>query len=163
MTLEFGEPHLHIQEPREVPAGASERVRKLLSRRHVIVRGQWHLWIYCCAWEVYTGDTLIGDSDLEGSTKERIELGAAELNGQRLMRVDLDPGHGTSVFHFDLGSRLETRPYEHSKQWMLYRPDGTVLSYRADGWYSLHRSDCPPDEYEWHPLVDGRRPPLRER
>lgn len=153
LTMEFGEPHLVIREPRVAGPETSDRRRRDLARRHVYLRGAWHLWIYCSEWHVYTGDTLIGDSDLEGSTKERIDLAAAELDGQVLTRVTLDPHRGSSVFYFDLGSRLETRPYEpDTKQWYLYQPDGNVLTYRSDGYYNQSPGTIPPNQEIWKPL-----------
>lgn len=156
LTLEFGEPSLHIREPVEWHKG-SEGIRRFLARRHVTVHGEWHLWIYCCAWEVYTGDELKGDSDLQGSTKERIQLAATELNGQKLVSISVDPTDGTSVFHFDLGSRLETRPYEpDSEQWILFEPGEYVWNYRSDGFYSHHPGDQPKAETEWLPLTETK-------
>jgi hypothetical protein len=153
LTMEFGEPYLEVHEPRIARPGASERVHKSLARRRVFVHGEWHLWIYCCEWHVYTGDTLMGDSDLQGSTKERIDLAAAELDSQRLTRVEVDPHRGTSTFHFDLGSRLETWPYEpNTKQWYLYQPDGNVLAYRSDGYYKQCPGDASPAAEVWKPL-----------
>src|SRR5947209_15880038 len=75
LTMEFGEPHLVIREPRSRPE-FSPRLRRALARRLVTVRGEWHLWIYCCQWYVYTGKKLVGDADLEGSTKRRIRRAA---------------------------------------------------------------------------------------
>lgn len=153
LTMEFGEPHLEIHEPRVARPGVSEKVRRMLARRRVFVHGEWHLWIYCCEWHVYTGDTLVGDSDLQGSTKERIDLAATELNGQKLTRVTVDPHRGSSTFYFDLGSRLETWPYEpDTKQWYLYQPDGNVLTYRSDGRYEQSPEDVPPGQEIWKPL-----------
>src|SRR5690348_4160578 len=68
LAMEFGEPRLEIREPRSSPE-LSPRVRRHLARRLVTLRGEWRLSIHCCQWYVYTGDTLIGDADLEGSTK----------------------------------------------------------------------------------------------
>jgi hypothetical protein len=154
LTVEFGEPHLEIQEPRRARPRSSERVRQLLGRRHVTVRGEWHLWIYCCAWEVLTGDEVVGDSALHSDSKEPIRRAAEELNGQRLTSVTVDPSRGRSVFHFDLGSRLETRPYdEGSGQWIFYQPDGMVLVYRADGLYKHQPGDTPRGQEVWRPLL----------
>jgi hypothetical protein len=155
LTLEFGEPHLKIREPREVKSG-SKRVRELLARRNVHVRGQWHLWIYCCEWEVYSGKKRVGHSDLKASGTKWIERGARELDGQKLTGVRVKPKSGNSVFTFDLGSRLETKPYNRrSEQWLLYEPDGRVLTYRADGLFSHHPVDLPDGKEVWRPMHGG--------
>jgi hypothetical protein len=155
MTMEFGEPHLEIREPRVAVFSKSKRAQQLLARRLVTVRGEWHLWIYCCEWHVYTGHKLVGDSALESSSKRRIVRAARELDGQKLVSVTVDPSCGGSTFRFDLGSRLETRPYEDSEQWMLFEPSGEVLTYRADGCYSHHPGDTPRDEVRWMTLSQG--------
>jgi hypothetical protein len=38
-------------------------------------------------------------------------------------------------------------------QWMLFEPNGWVLSYRADGWYSHHPGDGRPHDEEWMPVL----------
>jgi hypothetical protein len=159
LTMEFGDPHLKIREPREAP-DRSLPVQRANARRQVTIRGEWHLWIYCCQWHVYRGDKLIGESALESSSKKPIVRAAEELDGQKLIHVSVDAQKAHTMFQFDLGSRLETRPYDDaSEQWMLYEPAGNVLSFRADGHYSYHPGDTPPGETRWKPLltsVDGR-------
>ncbi len=153
LTLEFGQPSLHVREPREAP-GASPRVQRLLSRRHVTVHGEWHLWIYCCAWEVRTDGKRTGHSALDSSSKRPIERAARELDGQRLVRVSVDPAGAVTEFEFDLGSRLTTRPYDaESEKWLLYEPDGHVVTLRADGRYSHQPGSEPRDRERWHPLL----------
>src|SRR5262245_27099799 len=51
LTFEFGEPHIEIREPID-STSKYKRVRRLLARRRAFVRGDWHLWIYCCDWKV---------------------------------------------------------------------------------------------------------------
>jgi hypothetical protein len=148
LTLEFGQPHLRIEEPRESKSQSS-RVRKLSARRHVFLHGDWHLWLQFCEWHVYTGNKLIGDSALESSSKRRIARAARELDGQQLLQVTIDPSHGTSVMTFDLGSRLETKPYEpNSIQWMLYEWNGKVLTYCANGRLRYASGDSPREQCE---------------
>jgi hypothetical protein len=153
MTMEFGEPHLKIYEPRTPDPSHSLRVQRRLSRRLVVVRGEWHLWIYCCRWHLYTGKKLKGHSALESSSKQPIIRAARELDGQKLESVTVDPARGSSTFRFEMDSRLETEPYDHSEQWMLYMPDRTVLTYRADGMYSHQPGSSPREETVWKPLV----------
>ena len=61
LTLEFGEPHLEVREPVAMKKGTSAGVRKNLIRRAVYIHGDWHLWIYCCDWQVFSGTKHIGD------------------------------------------------------------------------------------------------------
>lgn len=152
LTLEFGEPELHIREPIDAPK-CRPKVRKLLARRSVVVHGQWHLWIYCCEWEVVTNRKVVGHSDLEGSTKKWIQRAADELNGQKLTGFRINPKRGSSTFEFDMGSRLNTKPYnKRSDQWLLYEPDGRVLTYLADGHYSRDPGDRPLHKKVWRAM-----------
>jgi hypothetical protein len=150
LTIEFGEPHLKIREPHRASQEASPQVQRLFARRKVVVRGAWHLWIYCCQWQVCTGKRRIGHSALETSSRRPIQCAARELDGQQLVHVELEPGRGSSRFSFDLGSWLETTPYDaQSEQWLLYEPSGMVLTYRADGCYCYQPGDTPPDQKLW--------------
>jgi hypothetical protein len=129
LTFEFGEPTLMIRE------GA--RVRRALARRLAYPRGQWHLWLYCCAWRVTDGEREVGD----WSSSARIDRSARFLNGQKITSVYLKPRGARTTFVFDLGGRLETRPYDRtSEQWFLYEPSGKVLEWRADRRYSYNSS-----------------------
>jgi hypothetical protein len=149
LTLEFGQPHLEVREPTLASTGASPRVRKVLTRRNVFVHGEWHLWIYCCDWEVLTKGKGTGDS----STKSRIRLAADVLSGQRLIRFSFDPKKVRCVFQFDLGATLRTVPYdEDSEQWSLYTPKHMVLTLRADHRYQYIRSDLPRNQDAWMPV-----------
>lgn len=157
LTMNFGGPYLKISEPRPTKDNVSERLRKMRSRRQVRIWGDWHLWIYCCEWHVFTGEELIGDSDLQGSTKERIQSAADELDGQKLLQVSVTPNAGTSVFKFDLGSRLETQLYdEESEQWMLFEPSGDVFTYGADGRYKHQPGDTPPEKEIWQAFAESK-------
>lgn len=147
LTMEFGEPHLEIREPIVAGADASPDVREDLARRRVYVHGDWHLWIYCCDWQVFCGQKRIGDS----STKANMLPAADFLDGQALLNVSVSPCDARSIFEFDLGGRLETQPYDHeSEQWMLFEPSHDVLTVRADGRYRYMRSDVPADQGQWN-------------
>lgn len=129
ITLEFGEPSLSIREPRELATPVSERVRRRLARRRVTVRGQWHLWIYCCDWAVTVDDAVVGDS----ASDESINRAVVELDGQKLTGVRRAPRPGGWRFDFDLGARLTTWPYDDAEQWCLYEPGDLVTVADATG------------------------------
>ncbi len=135
ITLEFGEPHLVVREPRN-SATKSKKVRNLFARRLVTVRGDWHLWIYCCNWYVYSRRKLVGDSSSVKATQKAIRF----LDGQALVGASFSFRGCRSVFEFDLGARLTTTPFDtESEQWMLYQPAGKVLS--ATGGQNVHTLD----------------------
>lgn len=145
LTLEFGEPSLFVREP-TVTTSTSEKVRRSLARRLVVVHGAWHLWIYCCDWRVESSGRTVGDS----STPKRIDKAARELDGQRLLGVTLRPKGARTRFIFDFGAVLETRPYDRrSEQWMLFTPGNRVLSFRADRRYCLGPSNKTGREHPW--------------
>jgi hypothetical protein len=113
------------------------------------VHGEWHLWIYCCDWEVFSGKTRIGDS----AAKAKIRRAAEFLDGQKLISFSISPKKVSCVFEFDLGGTLTTRPFDkESEQWMLYEPSHKVLTVRADGRYKYEPSDLPEDQGKWKAL-----------
>lgn len=145
--MEFGSPHLDIREPSEASPTAPLHVRRLLARRQVSVAGEWHLWLYCCAWQVLERGRVVGD----WTTNPRIERAAAKLNGQKLLSVAVAKRGVSTTFEFDLGGRLETTPFNRSgEQWHLYEPGGTVLTIKAGRFYSHEDGDVSPGAKMWH-------------
>jgi hypothetical protein len=153
LTLEFGQPELVIREPTSVPEGASEKMRARCAQRLVTVTGEWHLWIYCCNWQVTLNDTFVAHSE---SPDDKIALAASSLDGQKLVSVNHDPGVGAWAFTFDLGGTLRTWPYEGEpsfEQWYLFeRTTGQVLSVRADDYASYGSGNLRPEDETWIPL-----------
>ena len=133
LTLEFGRPRLLVREPvSDLEKFSTKEARELFQLRQVTVRGQWHLWIYCCDWTVHHRGRLVGDS----SSPRRIDRAAWYLDGQKLVDVSLAPRGARVHLTFDLGAVLTTVPYSRrEEQWMLYEPGGNVLTFRADRHY----------------------------
>ena len=147
ITLEFGEPHLEIREPKDAAPDASPKVREIFSQRNVTVRGEWHLWVYCCNWSILNTDQIVGCSD----DNESFGTATQFLDGQALTAAATDSS-ASSQFFFDLGGLLTTTPYDDdSEQWMLYQPDGNVLSLRANGTYCYSPSNTDQNAEEWLP------------
>lgn len=137
LTFEFGPPHLVVREPIAASPGVSDEVRRSLARRRVYPRGAWHLWIRCCDWLILSGAEQVACSE---APDRAIEAAVQELDGQRLIGVEVDPAGGASRFCFDLGGVLHTWPYGErdetpDDQWSLYTPTGDVLTYLQDGGY----------------------------
>jgi len=146
LTLEFGEPRLEIDEPKE---------RRGRRYRIVTIRGDWHLWIYCCSWDIFQDGKRLAHS---ASDDQTIEKATNQLNGQRLEKLWIEPGTVATRFEFDLGGILSTFTYENdddepNKQWMLFEPSGNVVSIRSDNRFSRNLGDTPPDEVQWLPLL----------
>jgi|SRR5581483_4349346 len=152
LTFEFGRPHLDIREPVAATKRATTRVRARLARRSVEIHGDWHLWIYCCEWEVFSRGKRVGDSSRKATARRAVET----LDGQKLTQFSISPRKVECVFRFDLGGMLRTYPYDkESEQWLLYEPAHKVLVLRADGRYQHVRSDEPDDSGKWNPVTFG--------
>lgn len=146
LTFEFGAPRLVVREPITTSRDVSPRVRRGLARRHVYTAGEWHLWIYCCLWQVRDQRRLIGD----WTSRQRIDRAATFLDGQKLISVSIASRGVRTVFEFDLGGRLETEPYDRQReQWHLYEPAGTVFTIKAGRYYQHARGDVPEGAADW--------------
>lgn len=127
LTLEFGLPSQEIYpvSERKSEQGFSH------PQRLVVIKGQWHLWIYCCGWDLLQDGKLLAHNE---SDRETIAEACRVLDGQALTDFRFHRDNGQCRFEFDLGGKLETGPYSDKLevQWMLFRPDGKVLSFRSD-------------------------------
>jgi hypothetical protein len=142
LTFEFGQPKLEVTERHAPEKGL---------RRSAHVRGQWHLWIYCCHWRALQDGTQLAWSE---DADETIGRAAASLDAQKLTGVGVSPGEGRSTFTFDLGGTLETWPYGDNpaeEQWTILT-DAEAFTYRADGHYRSGPSTTPRDSRRWLPL-----------
>jgi hypothetical protein len=146
LTFEFGEPNLEIGKVRKWKTESPRRV--------VTLRGQWHLWIYCCEWTIERYDQQLAYSE---SHRSAIHIACDHLHGQALTDIDVNPSDGRTRFKFDLGGELLTKPYgeELTEQWMLFDPEGQVLSVRSDGKASYNASNGKPDERNWMPIENS--------
>jgi hypothetical protein len=134
LTFQFGQPHLDIAEHRSG------------KRRSAHVRGQWQVWIYCCAWRVMQDGIRLAGNEDDTAT---IARASATLNGQKLMALDVRPDQGRSWFTFDLGGVLETWPYgQDDDQWMI-TSETEVFTFNADGRYTIAPSNTPLSMQSW--------------
>ena len=148
LTFEFGQPTLVVREP-YVSDAPYKRVRASAAQRLAYPRGEWHLWIYCCGWKVTVGSKVVAD----WTTHVRSKRAPGILNGQILTGITPLRGGRGWVFDFDLGAKLETRPYDRSsEQWMLFEPNDRVLSVRADKKYSYGIGARTPIQQRWLPI-----------
>jgi hypothetical protein len=147
--MEFGAPQLEIREPVESTSD-SKRARTLLARRRVHVQGQWHFWIYCCDWSIFDEmGELVGGT----TSKRAIDRAARYLDGQALISGSLVTRGMRTILTFDLGATLVTKPYNRTdEQWMLYEPEGNVLTIRADKRYSYGLGNRAEGEKSWRPI-----------
>ena len=131
LTMEFGEPHLEIREPRAVDSDASKSVRRGFERRRISVVGDWHLWVQYCMWTVRTKNL---EASSEESDLSKIDTCLEELDGQALLVVEEDFAASVCTLHFDLGAIVTLSPspeFLEDDLWMLYCPDRNTFAYRA--------------------------------
>lgn len=90
--------------------------------------GEWHLWIYCSVWRLEIGnDMLVGSED----SRPMLESAIKHLEGATLRSVIVTSPAFDTLFEFEASIKLRVFPisfhddYEH---WMLYTPDGNVLT-----------------------------------
>ena len=91
------------------------------------------------------------------SDDETIAKATAQLDGQCLKRLWMEPGTVVTHFEFDLGAVLTTFPCndddEPEEQWILFEPSGDVLSVRSDNRFCHGSGETPPHEEKWLPLL----------
>jgi hypothetical protein len=161
ITMEFGEPHLHVTTVQRRHTYLADAPAET-EQRGAWVRGQWHLWIYCCRWSLTLHDAPISHHETTPPTMSRaLRL----LNGQMLTDVQVSDD-ATTTFTFDLGCVLTTRPaplvvYDGDvvEQWFLYQPSGEVLALWGDGRVSRSSEPRAPGDRESSETEPVARPP----
>lgn len=106
LTLEFGKP---------------------LPKKHGTVYGEWHLWIYCCVWRLEeAGKVLVASED----DRSKIQSAIVCLEGLSLQSIEIHPPIWDTVFTFEnqVILRLFSIHSEEYEHWMLFVPDGNVLT-----------------------------------
>jgi hypothetical protein len=155
ISMEFGNPALDIRRPTKSDHVDGDPA-KPIARRRVSVKGEYTLVIWSCAWTFHHLGTLVGHSNLKGSSKTPIKKAMATLHGQMLTAVAVEPHTGRSEFRFDLGGHLLTEPYEpDTDQWQFSTPSGKYLVYRSDGKYSFQPGNTSPSDQQWQ-VFSGR-------
>ncbi|MBI3407003.1 MAG: hypothetical protein HY040_01420 [Planctomycetes bacterium] len=140
LSMNFGKPSLRIREP-YTTTSKSEAVQLLAQRRRVTVRGEWWLSIYCCYWRLSLDNLPLATGS---SSFRRIRLAMAQLTEQHLISVRVEPVSGATLFAFDLGCVLECRRFDRDSDaevWMLYKPNGYVLSVHGNGCFRHQRGN----------------------
>jgi hypothetical protein len=162
ITFEFGKPKLEVLEKLFKPTS-----RRKYPHRYAHVKGEWHLWIYCCEWVIRQDGRKVGDD----TSERKIDRGCSVLGGQHLTKIAVNPKNWQTNFYFDLGGHLQTKPYpknwrknfsrhlkcknehEPSEMWMLRCSDNKWFLLRDDGKYSHQSGRTPPDKKVWQPFI----------
>jgi hypothetical protein len=101
ITMEFGEPHRRIREPRQASEDASELVKRILARRLITMKGDLSLFIQDSQWSISTGDAVVNwnsDAALVG------KMPVHHLDGQKVLSAVRRSDE--TVLEFDLGTTL---------------------------------------------------------
>ncbi len=106
LLLNFGQPKLNIREAN--PSSNSE----LMRRRNVVVEGDGLLWVEMGAWELREGRRRLFHSE---QSRTYLRRAAARLDGQCLIRLEIQTVPLRSVFFFDHGSVLAVWAHESNE------------------------------------------------
>ncbi len=127
LSVNFGRPVLKIlREPDKGRQGKE-------ARRLVVIRGEWWLWAYVANWRISHARKFLASSS---SPSRKRNTACAYLQGQRIESMQIMPKTYKTRLKFDLGYMLEisrTNSESRDEVWLLYEPNGYVLSLRGDG------------------------------
>ena len=112
--MEFGKP---VQ-----PAKANKRVH-----------GEWHLWLYGCAWRIEENERVLVSSE---DDRSKIEEEIQRLEGRILQSFELlTPALDAVVtFEGDIVLRLFSVYTEDMDSWMLFTPEKVITVGPAGQW-----------------------------
>jgi hypothetical protein len=132
LTMEFGEPHLSVREPKQPRSATSANAQRVLMRRRIYVTGDWHFWVKYGHWKLSSSR-----GSLEETTPSGPELDGCldDLDGQRVIGIAIGPIPHSCILRFDLGAELEICPSKDATddQWSLHNWNGKIIAYRNDG------------------------------
>lgn len=106
-------------------------------------RGEWHLWIYLCDWRLRIYGKEVAHCRGDRATLTEV---VQRLEGRTLESFVIDPDLVTTELHFSDDAVMTVSPARHRRDdswepWMLFLPDGRVLSLFADGQWKLTPGD----------------------
>lgn len=90
-------------------------------------RGEWHLWVYMCAWRLeQNGNPIIGAGDEKDSIRPKISL----LTGKKILKVQILNNSFDTILDFEEGYRLLLFSFsiEDDEQWMFFTPNRKVFT-----------------------------------
>lgn len=103
--------------------------------------GEWHLWLYCCAWRLEQNDQFIAASE---DSRSKLETAIKILEGLSIQSIDIQKPAWDTIFIFDEKITLRTfsifsEEYEH---WILFMPNDFVLTIGSGiEWSCIQETD----------------------
>lgn len=152
ISVEFGEPRMEIREPitqRAFSGLPTSNSSQALSSRRVILKGEYTLLLWQCAWTLEQNNSEVVNSEFPTDTiSELFDC----LQGQKVCEVRIN--FGTLVqfeFVFDLGAKLVTQSlHESDSQFEIFdNIRNKVLSVRGDGAIAYDDPKVGEDEMFW--------------
>ena len=104
LKLSFGQPSVHVIREPGKPFG--ERGKKWQGRRIVAVRAEYWLWVYIARWKVILADGRSATMSSSGRTRNAV---LKALQGEKVLRADVQSHTGATRLAFDLGGVLEIK------------------------------------------------------
>jgi|SRR5579884_2478495 hypothetical protein len=105
-------------------------------KKHGLIHGQWHLWIYMADWRLVHGTRYLADSDAD---RRVIAVAIRRLEEKPLTSVDFDSNTRETTFVFD-DFQLQVSPSREMEEvderdcyWMFFMPENEVLSVGPAG------------------------------
>jgi hypothetical protein len=126
INLEFGQPLLHVRQPRADLAGdGQDKVSKRWRSRLVTAVGEYRLWLQSCHWTARSGNETITHAYSNALKADNI---LSSISGQKL--VDVVVLDKKMVLKFDLDGELQislAEEYEpDDDQFTMVTPEGSL-------------------------------------
>lgn len=156
LFFEFGAPIIEINEPR-VEIKNFGKYGKLFPfnkypYRRVRINGELCLWIEMTNWKVFVDEKEIA---FEESSDKKIEYATHFLEGQKIIKIEINVKPLETIFYFDLNTKIKCFNESYKKNdtaWLIKESNGQYLAFRQDGKFS-HTSI---GEDNWMKLENGQ-------
>lgn len=142
LTFDFGQPTVEYNETKKpIKYGKFKKVYPFnkFTFRRVNLKGDYLLWIFCTDWKIFVSDIEISHSE---SKDKIIENAMYYLEGQKIIKIEIQISPTKTIFYFDLNSKLECRNINydnHDESWFIYDNVDEVLTFRQDGKFNLSK------------------------
>jgi hypothetical protein len=120
ITIEFGN---------KIPHKSQSKSSFPRKPRTLKEHGEWHLWIYMCAWRLEQKGSVLAAS---GDNTDRMEQAIKVLEGMAIESIEIKPVLLDTFFYFENDLLLRTfsvysDELDECNHWMLFDPHGNVL------------------------------------
>jgi hypothetical protein len=119
-----------------------EQIKTRAGGLKTICFGEWHLWVYMCAWRIDKNNKpFIGSNDARDLIKQHLRaLEKKELKKVIILNEAFD---ANLVFGDEYQLHLFSFQVTDDEQWMLFTPEEKVFTAGPGNEWSYHDSDKP--------------------